>query len=54
MDGILPQIIPLALTLLLYLLMAKKNFTPLKCIGLLLILGLLGSGLGIWPTIWPQ
>lgn len=54
LDGILPQIIPLALTLLLYLLMAKKNFTPLKCIGLLLILGLLGSGLGIWPTIWPQ
>lgn len=54
LDGILPQIIPLALTLLLYFLMAKKNFTPLKCIGLLLILGLLGSGLGIWPTIWPQ
>lgn len=52
LDGILPKIIPLALTLILYLLMAKKNFTPLKCIGLLLILGLLGSGLGIWPSIW--
>lgn len=53
LDGILPQIIPLALTLTLYLLLAKRNWTPLKCIGLLLILGLLGSGLGIWPNIWP-
>lgn len=53
LDGILPQLIPLAITLLLYLLLAKRNFTPLKCIALLLVLGLLGSGLGIWPSIWP-
>ncbi|MDU5336013.1 PTS system mannose/fructose/sorbose family transporter subunit IID [Enterococcus sp.] len=54
LDGILPQIIPLALTMILYLLLAKRGWTPLKCIGLLLILGLLGSGFGIWPSIWPS
>ncbi|MHC5249923.1 PTS system mannose/fructose/sorbose family transporter subunit IID [Enterococcus sp. LJL90] len=54
LDGILPKIIPLAITLLLYLLMAKRNWTPLKCIALILVLGLLGSGLGLWPGIWPQ
>lgn len=54
LDGILPQIIPLALTMLLYLLMSKRGWTPLKCIGFLLIIGLLGSGFGIWPNIWPS
>ena len=52
LDGILPQLIPLALTLMLYFFFVKRNWTPLKGIGLLLILGLLGSGLGIWPSIW--
>lgn len=54
LDGILPQIIPFAITLMLYLLMSKRGWTPLKCIGLVLILGLLGSGLGLWPSIWPS
>lgn len=54
LDGILPQLIPLAISLLLYFLLAKRGWTPLKCIGLVLILGLLGSGLGIWPSIWPM
>lgn len=53
LDGILPQILPLAISLLLYFLMAKRSWTPLKCIGLVLILGLIGSGFGIWPSIWP-
>lgn len=52
LDGILPQIIPLVLTLLLYFMFVKYNWTPLKGIGFLLILGLLGSGFGIWPSIW--
>lgn len=53
LDGILPQIIPMALTLLLYFMLAKHNWTPLKCIGLLLVIGLVGSGFGLWPSIWP-
>lgn len=53
LDGILPQLIPLAISLLLYFLLAKKGWTPLKCIGLVLLLGLVGSGFGIWPSIWP-
>lgn len=52
LDGILPQLIPLTLTLLLYFLFVKRNWTPLKAIGFLLILGLLGSGFGLWPSIW--
>lgn len=54
LDGVLPQIIPLALTLMLYFLMSKKKFSPLKCIGLILIIGIVGSGFGIWPSIWPS
>lgn len=53
LDGILPQILPLAITLLLYFFLAKKKWTPLKCIGLVLVLGLIGSGFGLWPSIWP-
>lgn len=53
LDGILPQIIPLAISLMLYFLLAKRGWTPLKCIGLVFIIGLVGSGFGIWPSIWP-
>ncbi|MGI6109247.1 MAG: PTS system mannose/fructose/sorbose family transporter subunit IID [Eubacteriaceae bacterium] len=53
LDGILPQIIPLALTLMLYMFLSKHKWTPLKCIGLLLVIGLVGSGFGLWPSIWP-
>lgn len=52
LNGILPQLIPLTLTLLLYFMFIKRNWTPLKAIGFLLILGLLGSGFGLWPSIW--
>ena len=52
LDGILPQLIPLTLTLLLYFMFIKRNWTPLKAIGFLLVLGLLGSGFGLWPSIW--
>ncbi|MBL1224304.1 PTS system mannose/fructose/sorbose family transporter subunit IID [Enterococcus sp. BWR-S5] len=53
LDGILPQMIPLALTMMLYFFLAKRGWTPLKCIGLVLVIGLVGSGFGLWPTIWP-
>lgn len=53
LDGILPQLIPLAMTLLLFYLFTKKEWTPIKGITLLLIIGILGSGLGLFPSIWP-
>ena len=48
LDGILPKIIPLALTLMCYFLMKKKGWTPVKCIGLLLVIGLVGGIVGIF------
>ena len=52
LDGVCPKLIPLALTMLLYFLMAKRNWTPIKCICLLLVIALLGSGFGVLPYIW--
>ncbi len=53
LDGILPKLIPLAITMLLYYLMAFKGWTPINAILLLLILGLVGAGpFGLWPNIW--
>ena len=46
LDGVLPKAIPLALTLGLYFLM-KKKWTPVMCIGALLVLGLVGAFFGI-------
>ena len=48
LDGILPKLIPLTIVLGLYFLMKKKGWTPVKCIGLLLILGLVGGFFGIF------
>lgn len=48
LDGVLPKLIPLAITLLLYFLIKKFNWTPIKCIGLLLVLGLVGTMFGVW------
>lgn len=53
LDGILPSMLPLGLTLLLFYLMQKHKWTPIRCILLLLCLGILGSGIGFWPSIWP-
>ena len=52
LDTVMPKLVPLALVLLLYFLFAKHNFTPIKGIILLLILGIIGSGFGVWPSIW--
>ena len=43
LDGVLPQMIPLLLTLMLYYLIKKKKWTPIACIGLLLVTGLVGG-----------
>lgn len=48
LDGILPALIPLGLTLMCYVLIKKKNWTPTKTIGLLLVIGIVGCALGIW------
>jgi len=48
LDGILPKLIPLSLTLGLYWLIKNKNWSAVKCIGLLLALGLVGGFLGIF------
>ena len=48
LDGVLPKMIPLALTLGLYFLMKKKAWTPVKCIAALLILGVVGALVGIF------
>ena len=48
LDGILPKMIPLALTLVCYFLQKKKGWTPTKCICALIVLGLLGALVGIF------
>ena len=48
LDGVLPKMIPLGLTLGLFFLMKKKGWTPVKCIALLLAIGLLGALVGLF------
>jgi PTS system N-acetylgalactosamine-specific IID component len=48
LDGVLPKMIPLGLTLGLYFLMKKKGWTPVKCIAALLVLGLVGALVGLF------
>ena len=47
LDSICPKLIPLALVMLLYYLFAKHNFTPMKGIVLMLVLGIVGGFFGI-------
>jgi len=48
LDGILPKLIPLGLTLGLYWLIKNKNWSAVKCIGLILVFGLVGGFLGLF------
>lgn len=48
LDGVLPKMIPLALTLLCFWLMKKKGWTPVACIGLLLVIGIAGGAIGLF------
>lgn len=43
LDGIMPKMIPLALTLFFYYLIAKKNWSAVKCIILILFIGIIGA-----------
>ena len=47
LDGILPKLIPLLITVGLYFLI-KKGWTPIKCIILILITGIIGCAFGIF------
>ena len=48
LNGVLPAMIPLALTLMCYFLIKKKGWSPIKCIALLLVIGIVGCVFGIW------
>ena len=48
LDGIVPNAIPLGLTLLLYFLFTKKKWTPIYGICLLLVIGIVGGLLGVF------
>lgn len=52
LDTICPHLLPFAITMLLYYLLTKHRFTPLRCILLILVIALLGAGFGLWPSIW--
>lgn len=47
LDGVLPKLIPLLITLGIYVLI-KKGWTPVKCIILILVVGIVGCAFGIW------
>ena len=47
LDGLLPKLIPLLITVGLYFLI-KKGWTPIKCIILILITGIIGCAFGIF------
>ena len=48
LNQVLPCLIPLLFTLMCYVLLKKKNWTPVKCIGLFLVIGVVGAIFGIW------
>ena len=48
LDGVLPKLIPLGITLGLYYLLARKKWTPLRCIVLLLVVGIGFAFLGTY------
>ena len=47
LDGVLPKLIPLLITLGIYVLI-KKGCTPVKCVILILVVGILVCAFGIW------
>lgn len=47
LDGVLPKLLPLLITLGIYVLI-KKGWTPVKCIILILVVGIVGCAFGIW------
>lgn len=52
LNSIFPKILPLGLTLLVYWLYAKKKWSPLKLMGLILVLACILTGLGYLTGIY--
>ena len=50
LDGVLPQMLPLLITLMLFYLIKKRKWTPVQCIGLLLVVGIIGGALNIFAA----
>lgn len=48
LDAIFPRLIPFVITLFCFWLIKKKNFTPVKVILVLLVIGIVGAMFGIW------
>ncbi len=48
LDGILPAMVPLALTMMCFYLIKNKQWSAVKCIALLLVIGIVGCMVGIW------
>ena len=48
LNMILPCLIAFAFTMMCYTLIKKKNWTPVKCIALFLVIGIVGAAFGIW------
>lgn len=47
LNSILPCLIPLLFTLMIYVLL-RKGWSPIKCIGLFLVIGIVGCIFGVW------
>jgi len=48
LDKVLPYLLPVGLTLLVYWLLKKKDWTPMRAIVLIILAGFLGGALGIF------
>ena len=51
LNNVFPKIVPLALTLLVYYLYAKKNWKPIAIMGLILVLAVIVTAIGFIPGI---
>ena len=52
LNNIFPKLLPLALTLWVYNLYAKKKWSPLKLMGLILVLALVLTGIGYLSGVY--
>ena len=51
LNAVFPKIVPLALTLFVYNLYAKKNWSPLAIMGVILVLAVVLTAIGFIPGI---
>lgn len=52
LDSIFPKLLPLLLTLLVYYLYAKRQWSPLKLMGLILLMAAILTGIGFWSGVY--